>query len=463
MNLTPISAATSTQALSVLCAFVLRATAGYAICALVARVATSATARFVVWLSFLFSATAYWLYSLGHLAWAVSGSTVQGASIGTITPSSPVILSVTSARGTGLVLDIAGVLYLTLLLTVTLSGIWKRIQVIRVLRFRTPAPLFVIEAFERICAEVPGPLCTVWLLPGLPSPASLGLVSPGIYLPADEAGNSTDLRDLLCHEFAHVRRRDALWEFVASLCRWLLCFHPLAHKALFSMRLEREFACDAIVVRQNPAERAGYAETLVRFGWKTVVADMPDHVGIGFTSQAAVLNARVKSILKGERVHSKGSRALRAVVSSAACWLFVVIAPVLWIGFRLQTAPVASAIAVQPASRTRLRIHRKRVPRPIQAAHIPSFADTLVSVSAPVPPVPYQEERGPRYHIQNADEPMSNPVVIDNSSSTPDSESTAGRKRTGHVALPSTTSILVDSASQLENMGIGRGHDHDHD
>ncbi len=73
-----------------------------------------------------------------------------------------------------------------------------------------------------------------------------------------------ELRQVLAHELAHVKRRDLLWGWTAEIARLLYFFHPVAHWANYRIRLERELACDQLAMAISGRRPAEYADTLVR-------------------------------------------------------------------------------------------------------------------------------------------------------------------------------------------------------
>lgn len=84
-----------------------------------------------------------------------------------------------------------------------------------------------------------------------------------IVLPRGAAEWSEErLRLVLCHERAHVRRRDTLLGVAGDLACAFYWFHPLAWWTARCARLERERACDDAVLRDGVATDA-YAATLL--------------------------------------------------------------------------------------------------------------------------------------------------------------------------------------------------------
>jgi beta-lactamase regulating signal transducer with metallopeptidase domain len=98
-------------------------------------------------------------------------------------------------------------------------------------------------------------------------PVTCGIIAPLIILPADALGWDDERRALvLTHELAHVRRFDVLTHLLGQCAVALFWFHPLAWIASARMRLERERACDDLVLAAGvrPSRYAGDLLDLVQ-------------------------------------------------------------------------------------------------------------------------------------------------------------------------------------------------------
>lgn len=95
-------------------------------------------------------------------------------------------------------------------------------------------------------------------------PAALGLWEPMIVLPmwALRELPASDLGVIVRHEFAHLRRWDDWTNLLQKIVRALFFFHPAVWWIENHLSIEREMACDDVVVAQtdNPM---GYASCLV--------------------------------------------------------------------------------------------------------------------------------------------------------------------------------------------------------
>ena len=97
------------------------------------------------------------------------------------------------------------------------------------------------------------------------TPCVLGALFPVIVLPpALAAGLTTEqLRVVLAHELAHIKRHDYLVNLFQRLVEALLFFNPPVWWISRQLRLEREAACDAIAARALDDDRVHVARTLV--------------------------------------------------------------------------------------------------------------------------------------------------------------------------------------------------------
>jgi beta-lactamase regulating signal transducer with metallopeptidase domain len=99
----------------------------------------------------------------------------------------------------------------------------------------------------------------------LTSPAVVGLLLPTLILPLSltTALTAEQVRFILLHELAHVRRGDYIAGLFQLLVEALLFFNPAVWWISRQMRIEREVCCDTLAVQLSGAP-ADYARTLVR-------------------------------------------------------------------------------------------------------------------------------------------------------------------------------------------------------
>jgi len=85
------------------------------------------------------------------------------------------------------------------------------------------------------------------------TPSLLGFLRPRLLLPERllETFDRDSLRTLFRHELAHVRRRDILVNWFATLVHVLHWFNPLVAFAMARMRSDRELATDSLVLSRD--------------------------------------------------------------------------------------------------------------------------------------------------------------------------------------------------------------------
>ena len=185
-------------------------------------------------------------------------------------------------------------------------------------------------------------------------PMATGFFKPMIVIPAWAMRElSTDeLRVVLLHEAAHLRRWDDWTNLAQKVLRAVFFFHPLVWWIEGRLALEREMACDDLVVAQTSSPRA-YAQCLVALAERSL-----GRRNLAF-AQAAVnrmrhTSLRIQQILDIER--SGATRVWRPAValvmaSAMACFVFVDHTPRL-VGFRPQIddSKAGTSVATQTSA-----------------------------------------------------------------------------------------------------------------
>lgn len=249
-------------------------------------------------------------------------------------------------------------------------------------------------------------------------PTAIGFLKPAVVLPswAMRELSAAELNTVLLHELAHLRRWDDWTNLAQKVLRALFFFHPAVWWVESRLELEREMACDDMVLAETANPRA-YAECLVSLAEKNFLRR-----GVAL-AQAAVGRMRQTS-LRILRILDAGRPSAVRVwkpapwvvgVFSVACLVSSARAPKLVafgepparsaqqsasIGMAHSEMPLASPAHIVPASfaernsspiairRATKPKARTAVPRAIQLLHrqqAPSAAK-LVRASAPVSP-----------------------------------------------------------------------------
>ncbi|MGH9503814.1 MAG: M56 family metallopeptidase [Terriglobales bacterium] len=101
-------------------------------------------------------------------------------------------------------------------------------------------------------------------------PTAIGFVKPLVVIPSwtMQELSTAELNTILLHELAHLRRRDDWTNLVQKILGALLFFHPAVWWIENKLALEREMACDDLVLARTDSPRA-YAACLVSLAEKT--------------------------------------------------------------------------------------------------------------------------------------------------------------------------------------------------
>lgn len=146
----------------------------------------------------------------------------------------------------------------------TVYSHWRFVRRVSRLSPSTDARLIAIwnscRAEGRVAAHIP-----IILTDTVPQPAILGFTQPLLLLPTSSSALTDDqLRMVMLHELAHVKRWDVLANwcllFVRTFCWW----NPVYWLADARYRSLREQACDAFVLSKLPSNlRRAYGELLI--------------------------------------------------------------------------------------------------------------------------------------------------------------------------------------------------------
>lgn len=136
--------------------------------------------------------------------------------------------------------------------------------------------------------------------------------------------DQTARRAVLCHELAHLRRRDHWINRIESWIGAVYWWHPLVWWIRGRLQEEAEHCCDAWVTWLQPGGRRAYAEALIQTKQFINPPDAPSPVGaIGMTSGRTRRFARRLTMVMTQRVSPNLSRIhlISAVGVIAIGWL----------------------------------------------------------------------------------------------------------------------------------------------
>jgi bla regulator protein blaR1 len=145
------------------------------------------------------------------------------------------------------------------------------------------------------------------------SPLVTGLLRPVVLLPATRfaAMSGEQRRMTVCHELAHIRRRDLWFGCVPALAERVFFFHPLVRLAAREYHFWREAACDAMVIDVLAAPPRAYAELLLELG---VCRPASQCAAAGAARSFSMLKRRMLMLSSPSHVTTTRSRTLTGMV-----------------------------------------------------------------------------------------------------------------------------------------------------
>lgn len=248
-------------------------------------------------------------------------------------------------------------------------GVRRWREAARLLRTSVPASPAVEATTEELAARlgIAHPL-RVRLHSAVDVPCVVGLWRPTIVLPASPRDDSGDVvRMSICHELAHLRRRDLWLGCVPALAERLFFFHPFARLAVSEYALAREAACDAVVLDTLGVAPRRYGQWLLDLGVGRRASSL---VGAGASGSGYHLRRR---LLMLEQARLRSTRG-RLVVAASLALLVAVVVP-----WRL--------VARQPPTLATVDIALASQPLSAAAAPGDTLASPMPDVTAAQPPV----------------------------------------------------------------------------
>ena len=197
------------------------------------------------------------------------------------------------------------------------------------------------------------------------TPTAVGLVKPAVVIPQwlITELSPAELNQILLHEVAHLQRWDDWTNLAQKIVKALFFFHPAVWWIEKEISLEREMACDDVVLAESASPRA-YAACLVHLAEKSVVRRSLAlaQAAVGRVRQTSL---RVAQILNVNRAASaKTANGWEFAVSfvgafAVVCGMGISRAPHL-VAFDEISSPVSTAV-LSP-SRSRLNAAPRALP-----------------------------------------------------------------------------------------------------
>ncbi|MBI3008682.1 MAG: M56 family metallopeptidase, partial [Candidatus Omnitrophica bacterium] len=141
------------------------------------------------------------------------------------------------------------------------------------------------------------------------SPLSCGIIRPTILLPEGitEKLSKDELKLMLYHELGHIKKMDMLTNCLQLIVQVIHFYNPLIWYVNRKIRLEREIACDDLVLHTTQGNNKAYADTLVKIVELTSKDARWFSLGIvGVTEPFINMKSRLIEIMKeGRQISTK--------------------------------------------------------------------------------------------------------------------------------------------------------------
>jgi beta-lactamase regulating signal transducer with metallopeptidase domain len=165
-----------------------------------------------------------------------------------------------------------------------------------------------------------------------PAPAVTALFRPVIILPHTLATtwSAEELKPILMHELAHVRRRDISINWLQIVLQTFYFFHPLVWLANWKIRVLREEACDDLSIAKLGGLRQAYSASLLR-AIELANSARPRWGVVGLAERKSDLVKRLRRLVQPEYVPTHEPRwkvAAKVVALGGMCLMLSGMVPV---------------------------------------------------------------------------------------------------------------------------------------
>ena len=171
--------------------------------------------------------------------------------------------------------------------------------------------------------------------PGIAGPVVVGATKPVLLWEGDFAGElfarerEDELMAALCHEMAHIRRRDYLMNLLCATAALPLKWHPATYAIEGRIRTTREMVCDAMAAKAMGSDTK-YANCLLSLAQNMVAAGGVAEQAVGAAALGLfgndVLEERMMRLMQAKTEISMRARAIRSVAGGAAMMAAVTLA-----------------------------------------------------------------------------------------------------------------------------------------
>lgn len=143
-------------------------------------------------------------------------------------------------------------------------------------------------------------------------PFMTGVFRPALILP-QRAFTGEQLNNILRHETTHLKRRDILYKWFATLVKCVHWFNPVVWYAVRQIGTECEISCDlSVVAEMNNEEETGYVDTILSMLSAHKTKTIP--LTTGMAGSKKIIKRRLE-MMKNKKRTSKIMSVLSAVIA----------------------------------------------------------------------------------------------------------------------------------------------------
>lgn len=130
------------------------------------------------------------------------------------------------------------------------------------------------------------------------TPLLVGVLRPAVVLPVRivEEFTPEQLRLMLAHELAHLKRLDLVWNWLPTIAQGIFFFHPLMWFARRGWRLAQESACDEAAVLAAGVEPSDYGRTLLGVATRLSMRPIRNLAAVGIAESFESLQRRFRAL-----------------------------------------------------------------------------------------------------------------------------------------------------------------------
>jgi len=223
--------------------------------------------------------------------------------------------------------------------------------------------------------------------PEAKSPFVFGFLWPVVILPQTTlAWPETELKMILLHELAHIRRQDLLWAYIGYLATAVYWFNPLVWIMRRQMITESDKTCDARVVAGG-IDPHRYARRLIDLarGLRGSRPGLEMGVGMALKSQ---LEERIMSILR----KPAGSIGINRSIKTAVILLVITILPL--------AAVQLKADETEPDQKPNAEASGENLPSPDEFIPVTTMPEMIVTETPVYPPEAKKEGREGKVYVK---------------------------------------------------------------